>query len=76
MEPPATPPPAAPARRRRLSRGAVVALGLLLSLVGLFILGGTVPSAAGTLERAVAVTGAGALCLWVGGILLGRSGRV
>jgi len=64
-----------PRRPRRLSPGAMIALGLLLTLVGLFVLGGTVPSAPGTLERAVAVTGVGVLAVWVGGILLGRSGR-
>jgi len=66
---------AAPRARRRLSRGAMVSLGLFLTLVGLFVLGGTVPSAPGTLERAVAVAGVGAATIWVGGILLGRSGR-
>jgi hypothetical protein len=65
---------AAPARRRRrLSRGGAVALGLLFTLVGLFVLGGTVPTAASTLERAVAITGAGAVALWVGGLLLGSA---
>ena len=61
--------------RSRLPATAWVGLGLLLSLVGLFLLGGTIPSAPGTLERAVAVTGAGAITLWLGGILLGRAGR-
>jgi hypothetical protein len=62
-------------RRPRWSTGAKVGVGLLLTLVGLFVLGGTVPTAPATLERAVALTGAGAFCLWVGGILLGRAGR-
>lgn len=62
-------------RRRRLSRGAMVSLGVFFTLVGLFVLGGTVPTAPGALERAVAVTGIGTVTVWVGGILLGRSGR-
>ena len=62
-------------RRPRLSSGAKVLLGLFLTLVGLFVLGGTVPTAPGTLERAVAVTAVGALALWVGGLILGRGGR-
>ena len=63
---------APPARRRpRLSRGGAVVLGVLLTLVGLFVLGGTVPTDPATLERAVAITGAGAVALWVGGIFLG-----
>lgn len=77
MDPPAPPaaaPQAAPARpRRRLSRGGAVALGLLLTLVGLFVLGGTVPTDASTLERAVAITGTGAVALWVGGVFLGSA---
>jgi len=64
-------PPARP--RRRLSRGGAVAVGLLLTLVGLFVLGGTVPTDPSTLERAVAVTGVGAVALWVGGLLLGSA---
>lgn len=51
----------------------MVAIGLFLTLVGLFVLGGTVPTAPGTLERAVVITGIGAASVWVGGILLGRS---
>jgi len=70
--PPRPGPPAG--RSPRLSRGAKVALGVFLTLLGLFVLGGIVPTAPGTLERAVAITGIGALTVWVGGILLG-SGR-
>jgi len=63
---------APPVRARpRLSRGGTVVLGLLLTLVGLFVLGGTVPTDPSTLERAVAITGIGAVALWVGGVLLG-----
>jgi len=61
-------------RRRKLSRGEMVGVGLLLTLVGLFVLGGTLPTDPGSLERAVAITAVGIVALWVGGILLGRSG--
>jgi hypothetical protein len=69
-------PSEAPARRSRgLSARAKVGLGVLLTLVGLFVLGGTVPTAPGTLERDVAVTGLAALGLWLGGVLLGSARR-
>jgi hypothetical protein len=70
-------PPVAPApgpRRPRLSRGATIALGVAFTLLGLFVLGGTIPSAPGTLERALGVAAVGIIALWVGGLLLG-SGR-
>jgi hypothetical protein len=47
----------------------------MLTLIGLFVLGGTLPSQPGTLERAVAVTGLGVVALWLGGLLLGLGGR-
>jgi hypothetical protein len=68
-------PDAGSVRRPRLSPTAVLSLGLLLTLLGLFVLGGSVPTAPGPLERAVAVTGVGAVALWVGGVLLGRAGH-
>jgi hypothetical protein len=68
-------PPATPGRPKRPSRGAMVAAGLLLTLVGLFVLGGLLPTAPGALERAVAIAGVGVVALWFGGILLGRSAR-
>jgi len=64
-----------PARPARLSAGAKITLGLFLTLGGLFLLGATIPSAPATLYRAIAVTGAGALAVWLGGILLGGRGR-
>ena len=68
------PAPAARGRRRKLSRGEMVGVGLLLTLVGLFVLGGSLPTDPGSLERAAAITGVGIVAVWVGGILLGRSG--
>jgi len=69
----ATPPVRRP--RRRLPTKAKIGLGLVLTLLGLFVLGATVPTAPGTLERAIAITGLGAVALWLGGILLGSGGR-
>ncbi len=63
------------ARRARLSPQARIGLGVLLTLVGLFILGGTVPTAPGPLERDALITGLAAVTLWVGGILLGGGRR-
>jgi hypothetical protein len=74
VSPSTDPGPPSSRRPRRLSRGAMVSLGLLLTLVGLFVLGGTIPSAPGPLERALAVTGFGVATLLIGGIILGRSG--
>lgn len=73
--PPTAPPAGSGTRRRRLSPAAKVLLGVLLTLVGLFVLGGTVPTAPSTLERAVALTGLGAFVLWLGGVFLGSGGR-
>ncbi len=71
-----SPPASAPPRRPpRLSRGAKIALGVLLTLVGLFVIGGTIPSASGTLERALGIAAIGIVSLWVGGLLLGSGGR-
>ncbi len=70
-----TPPAPPPARRarRRLTKTTAVGLGLILTLIGLFVLGGSVPTDPATLERAVAITGVGAIALWLGGIFLGAS---
>jgi len=71
----APPVPAAPPGPRRRSPRAKLGIGLLLTLVGLFVLGGTLPTQSGTLERAVAVTGLGVVALWLGGLFLGLGGR-
>jgi hypothetical protein len=77
MSEPAGPAPADPAPsgrpRRRLTKTRAIGLGLVLTLVGLFVLGGSVPTDPATLERAVAITGVGAIALWLGGIFLGAS---
>ncbi len=60
-----------PARRSRLSRGQRVGLGLLLTLLGLFLCVAALPSSPGPLLRILPYFGAGLVALWVGGILLG-----
>ena len=59
---------------RGLSRQARIALGLLLTLVGLFLLTILFPTSPSAIDRLLPVAAAGVLALWVGGILLG-SGR-
>ena len=61
--------------RVRLSKGARIALGLLLTLAGLFLLAGTLPSAPGPLGRVLPIAAAGIVVLWVGGILMGIGSR-
>jgi hypothetical protein len=62
-------------RRPRLSKNQRIGLGLLLTLVGLFLLADVVPSAPGPLARVLPVAAAGILVLWVGGILMGIGSR-
>ncbi|HTP54140.1 MAG TPA: hypothetical protein VML94_04135 [Thermoplasmata archaeon] len=72
-------PPGAPApsgrRRRPLSKKAKIGLGLLFTLVGLFLLADALPSAPGPLGRILPVAAAGLLALWLGGILMGIGSR-
>ncbi len=70
-----TSPPTSAARPPRLSRQGKVVVGVLLTLVGLFFLGGTLPSAPSALARALTVAGVGIVTLWLGGIFLGLGGR-
>jgi hypothetical protein len=62
-------------RRPRVSKSAKIGLGLLLTLVGLFLLTLLFPSAPGPLDRALPVAAAGIVVLWVGGILMGIGSR-
>jgi hypothetical protein len=57
--------------RRRARRQRRVVAGLLLTFVGLFLLVYLLPVAPGALALALPVAAAGALALWVGGILMG-----
>jgi hypothetical protein len=72
----APPPGPAPRRRRRpLSKRAKVGLGLLLTLVGLFLAAVALPTAPGPLARVLPVVAVGLVALWVGGILMGIGSR-
>jgi len=46
--------------------------GLLLTFAGLFLVTLLLPVGAGAIQGQLPVVAAGLLCLWVGGILLGR----
>jgi hypothetical protein len=72
-EPP-TPAPAVP-RPARFGRSPKIGIGLLLTIVGLFLLSALLPSAPGKIGFALAVAAAGILSLWVGGILMGIGSR-
>ncbi|HTW40059.1 MAG TPA: hypothetical protein VMF04_04305 [Thermoplasmata archaeon] len=52
-----------------------IGLGLLFTLVGLFLLSALLPTAPGSLGYGIAVGAVGILTLWVGGILMGIGSR-
>jgi len=61
-----------PQERRRQQR---LGLGLLLTLLGIFLLAILFPTSPSALLALLPIGGAGMLALWVGGVLLGgRSG--
>jgi len=62
-------------KRPRLSKPARIGLGLLLTLLGLFLLVLLFPTAPGALTRTLPVAAAGIVALWVGGILMGIGSR-
>ena len=67
-----------PARRRRrptLSKPAKIGLGLLLTLVGLFLLVLLFPTSPSSFSTVLPVAAAGIVALWVGGILMGIGSR-
>ncbi|HXQ79084.1 MAG TPA: hypothetical protein VN819_02580 [Thermoplasmata archaeon] len=67
-----------PARRSRgpaLSKSAKIGLGLLLTLVGLFLLVVLFPTDPGRFSTVLPVAAAGIAALWVGGILMGVGSR-
>jgi hypothetical protein len=68
---------APPARKDRLSlsKPAKIGLGLLLTLVGLFLLAILLPTDPGRLSTLLPVAGVGIVALWVGGILMGIGSR-
>jgi len=68
----------APARGRgrpRLSKPAKIGLGLLLTLVGLFLLVLLFPTDPKSFTTLLPVAAAGIVALWVGGILMGIGSR-
>jgi hypothetical protein len=68
--------PAAPASRRRgLSRSQKIGGGLLLTILGLFLLSALLPTAPEQLGFALAAAAGGILSVWVGGILMGIGSR-
>jgi len=62
-------------RKGRLGRSQKIGLGLLLTLVGLFLLSALLPTAPARLGFALGVAATGMLALWVGGILMGIGSR-
>lgn len=58
-----------------LSRTAKIALGLLLTLLGLFLLVLLFPTNPGSFATALPVAAAGIVAVWVGGILMGIGSR-
>jgi len=70
--------PAAPSRPRRrptLTKQARIGLGLLLTLVGLFLLVLLFPTNPASFSTILPVAAAGIVALWVGGILMGIGSR-
>ena len=69
------PRPGGAPRPPRLSKAARIGTGLLLTLVGLFLLVVLFPTSPSAVETVVPVAAAGILAVWVGGILLGQGSR-
>ncbi|MCI4318542.1 MAG: hypothetical protein L3K23_00180 [Thermoplasmata archaeon] len=59
--------------RRSRRRQLLVIVGMFLSLGGFVLLGYSLPLDPGALLRAAAFVGAGALFVWIGGILMGTA---
>jgi hypothetical protein len=72
--PSAEPAPDAPPRPR-LSKNAKIGIGLLLTIVGLFLLSVLLPTAPGKLGTILPVAAAGMVAVWIGGILMGIGSR-
>jgi hypothetical protein len=69
-------PPSHPRTRRpRLSKQGYIGLGLLLTLVGLFLVVLLFPTSPGALSWVLPVAAVGLVALWVGGILMGIGSR-
>ncbi len=68
-------PPDRRSRRPALSKSAKIGLGLLLTLVGLFLLVVLFPTDPNRFSTVLPVAAAGVVALWVGGILMGVGSR-
>ena len=75
MQAASTPPDRASPSRSRLSKPQKIGGGLLLSIVGIFLVSVLLPTAPQKLAYALPVAGAGIVLLWVGGIALGIGSR-
>jgi hypothetical protein len=76
MAGPPTPGPNPSRRPRRpVSKKTKIGLGLLFTLIGLFLLADALPSAPGPLGGVLPVVAAGLVAFWVGGILMGIGSR-
>jgi hypothetical protein len=64
-----------PGRPGRLSRQVKIGLGLLLTLVGLFLISALLPTAPDKLAFGIGVGASGILAVWFGGILMGIGSR-
>ena len=62
-------------RGPRLTRVQRIALGLLLTLVGVFLLSILLPSDPSRQAEVLPIAAAGILGLWVGGVLMGVGSR-
>ena len=62
-------------RGPRLSKSGKIGLGLLLTLVGLFLLVLLFPTNPESFARVLPVAAVGLVALWVGGILMGIGSR-
>ena len=59
----------------RLSKPAKIGLGLVLTLVGLFLVAILFPTSPSDVSTLLPVAAVGILAVWVGGILLGQGSR-
>ena len=59
----------------RLTKSQKIGLGLLSTLLGIFLLSILLPTAPGKLAYALPAAGLGIVALWVGGILMGIGSR-
>ena len=62
-------------RPPRLTKAARIGIGLLLTLVGLFLLVVLFPTSPSAISTVVPIAAAGIVAVWVGGIFLGQGSR-